>query len=153
MYSFQTIPVLNISIRLQETARNLWSSSFSYNPILVWNQACFNTLTTLDTPKKQTENGFTQLNCLHVFQISVVFLFPVLIGSLQGFAGAAFVNQYRDREITPFGPTNDIGTGNSISWVLLLGPGSGMDYNQSHYWDQDGTILSPGTQQGPGNYP
>ena len=30
-------------------------------------------------------------------------------------AGSGFVKRDRDREIFPFGPANDIGTGNSIS--------------------------------------
>ena len=32
-----------------------------------------------------------------------------------GSTGTGFVNQDREREISPFGPTNEIGTGNSKS--------------------------------------
>ena len=43
--------------------------------------------------------------------------------------GPGFVNPDQDQKLSPFGSGNKIGTGNSISRVLLLGPGT--DFNQS----------------------
>ena len=65
---------------------------------------------------------------------------------LSGLCGARFCQSGLGPEIPPFGPANEIGIGNSISQVSLSGLGLGMDFNQSHYRDWNGTILSPGTQ-------
>ena len=65
---------------------------------------------------------------------------------LQGSTGTGFVNRDRDWEISPFAPTNELGTENSLSQVSLSELGLGMDFNQSRSFDQDWTILSHRTQ-------
>ena len=67
-----------------------------------------------------------------------------LFDLMQGSAGPCFFNRDRDWEYFKSGPINETGTGNSISRVSLLGPGSGLIFSQSRSKNRDGTIHSPG---------
>ena len=58
----------------------------------------------------------------------------------QGSAGPGFVNQDRDREISPFSPANEIGTG-----ILYL-------ESQCHDRDREWIITSPANETGMGPY-
>ena len=64
----------------------------------------------------------------------------LIYSTMQASAGPGFIQ--RDREFFPFGPANEIGTGNYISSVSLLGPGSGMDLDQSRYETGTGPYLA-----------
>ena len=63
-----------------------------------------------------------------------------------------FARSLWDREISPFSPANEIGTGNSTSQVLLLGLGSGMDFDQSANETRTGPYLVLGLIKVPGNF-
>ena len=71
---------------------------------------------------------------------------------IQGSAGPGFVNRDWDWEIPPFGPANEIGTGNSLSWVLLSGRDREWILISPAYETGMGPYLVPGLSKVPGTF-